>query len=40
MESRKVVLMNLVGGKEWRPRYRERTCRHSWGRKEWDEQRQ
>ena len=34
-----MVLMNLVGRKEWRHRYREQTCRHSWGRKEWDEQR-
>ena len=29
MESRKMVLMNLFAGKEWRCRYREQTCGHS-----------
>ena len=37
MKSRKMVLMNLLGGKEWRCRYREWTYEHSWGRREWDE---
>ena len=31
MESRKVVLMNLFAGKEWRNRHR-----HSGGRRWWD----
>ena len=31
-----MVLMNLFAGKEWRFRYREWTCGHSGGRKEWD----
>ena len=34
-----MVLMNLLMGKKWRYRYREWTCGHSGGRKEWDEQR-
>ena len=29
MESRKMVLMNLSAGKEWRHRHREHTCGHS-----------
>ena len=28
-----MVLMNLLAGKEWRRRHRERTCEHSGGRK-------
>ena len=28
MESRKIVLMNLFAGKEWRHRCREWTCKH------------
>ena len=35
--SRKMVLMNLFSGKEWRCRCREQTCGHSRGRREWDE---
>jgi len=37
MESRKMVLMNLLAGKEWRCRDREQTCADSGRRKEWDE---
>ena len=37
MKSRKMVLMNFLGGKEWRCRYREQTCGHRLGRREWDE---
>ena len=29
MESRKMVLMNLNAGEQWRHRHREQTCRHS-----------
>ena len=36
MESRKIVLMNQIVGKEWRPRHREQTCGHSKGRGGWD----
>ena len=32
MESRKMVVMNLLAGKEQRCRHREHTCRHSMGR--------
>ena len=31
MESRKMVLMNLFAGPQWRDRYREQTCGHSGG---------
>ena len=31
MGPRKMVLMNLFAGKEWRHRYREWTCGHSVG---------
>ena len=37
MEARKMVLMNLLAGKEWRCRCREWTCGHSGRRREWDE---
>ena len=37
MESRKMVLMNLFAGKEWRHRHREQSCGHSGISKEWDE---
>ena len=36
MESRKMVLMNLFIGKEWRHRCGEWTCVHSGRRREWD----
>ena len=36
MESRKMVLMNLFAGQQRRRRYREQTCGHSGGRREWD----
>ena len=39
MESRKMVLINLFAGKEWRLRYREWTCEHSGERREWDKER-
>ena len=32
MKSRKMVLMNLFSGKEWRCRYREWTCGHTRGK--------
>ena len=35
-ESRKMILMNLFSGKEWRHRHREQTCGHSRGRRGWD----
>ena len=31
MESRKMVLMNLFAGQQWRCRHREPTCGHSRG---------
>ena len=34
MESRKIVLMNLFGGHQWRCRHREQTYGHGRG-KEW-----
>ena len=37
MESRKMVLMNLFTGKEWRRRCREWTCEHSGARRGWEE---
>ena len=37
IESRKMVLMNLFAGKEWRHRCREWTCGCSTGRRAWDE---
>ena len=42
MESRKMVLMNLFAGQEWRSRPREQTYRHRGfgGRREWDEWRE
>ena len=36
MESKKMILMNLVAQKEWKCRYRKWTCGQSGGRKEWD----
>ena len=32
MESRKMVLMNLFAGQQWRWRYKEQTCGHSGGK--------
>ena len=37
MESRKMLLMNLFAGQQWRQRRREQTCGHSRGRRGWDE---
>ena len=37
MESRKMVLMNLFAGQQWRRRHREQICGHSVGRRGWDE---
>ena len=31
--SRKMVLMNLFAGQQWRSRYREQACGHSSGRR-------
>ena len=36
MESRKMVLMKLFVGQQWRRRHREQTCGHSRGRRGWD----
>ena len=40
VESRKMVLMNLFAGKQWRHRHREQICGHSSGRRGWDELRE
>ena len=32
MESRKMVLMNLLSGQQWRCRHREQTCGHKGGK--------
>ena len=40
MESRKVVLMNLFAGQQWRRRHRKQTYGHSGGRREWGEWRE
>ena len=37
MESRKMVLMNLSTGQQWRCRHREQTFEHSWGERSWDD---
>ena len=34
MESRKMVLMKLFAGQQWRQRHREETCGHGGGRGE------
>ena len=36
VESRKIVLMNLFAGQQWRCRHREQTCGNSGGRRGWD----
>ena len=36
LESRKMVLMSLFAGQQWRRRHREQTCEHSGGRRGWD----
>ena len=36
MEYRKITLMNLLAGTEWRHNCREWTCGHSRGRRGWD----
>ena len=36
VESIKTILMNLFAGKDWRRKYREETCGHNEGRREWD----
>ena len=33
MESRKMVLMNLFAGQQWKRRLKEQTCGHSGGRR-------
>ena len=35
MESRKMVLMNIFAGQQWRLRQREQTCGHHGGRRGW-----
>ena len=37
MESRKMVLMKLFAGQQWRHRHREQASGHNWGRRGWDE---
>ena len=37
MESRKMVLMNLFAGQQWRRKHREQTSGHSEGRSGWEE---
>ena len=39
-ESRRIILMSLFAGKEWRGRCRKQTCEHSRGGREWDEWRE
>ena len=36
MEYRKMVLVSLFAGKEWRHRYIEWSCGHSGGDREWN----
>ena len=40
MESRKMVLMNLFAGQQWKHTHRDQTCGHSEGRRGWDELRE
>ena len=40
MESRKMVLMNLFAGQQWRCKHREQTCGHNGRRREWDKLRE
>ena len=40
MESRKMVLMNIFAGQQWRLRQRKKTCGHRGGRGGWEEQRE
>ena len=40
MESRKMILMNLFAGQQWRHRHREQTSGHRGGRRGWDEWRE
>ena len=37
VESRKMVLMSLYAGQQWRRRHSEQTCGPSAGRRGWDE---
>ena len=40
MESRKMVLMNIFAGWQWRHRWREQSCEYSEGRRGWGELRE
>ena len=40
MESRKVVLMNLFAGRQWKCRHREQSYEHNEGKRGWDELRE
>ena len=40
MESRKMVLMNLFAGQQWKHRYREQASGYRGGRRGWDELRE
>ena len=37
---RRMVLVNLSAGQQWRRRHSEQTCGHSEGRRGWDELRE
>ena len=37
MKSRKMLLMNLFAGKEWRHRFIDCICGYSQARREWNE---
>ena len=40
MKSRKMVLMNLFAGQQWKHKYREQTCGHGVGGTGWEELRE
>ena len=40
MESRKMVLMNLIAGQQWKHRHKEQICGHSGEKRVWDELRE
>ena len=40
MESRKIVLMSLYAGQQWKCRHSEQICGHDEGRRGWDELRE
>ena len=40
MESRKIILMKLSTGQQWKHRHREQTSGHSGEKREWDKLRE